>query len=398
MNENNNHDSRRGGNPYDERQERRNQRRERRSAAAADNINDFVNGAVQFGTTIGGTVLDSISEALNSVQDTMSGKGKAVANDFAVLRRKLDRKLSDSYAGFMVMEVFGWILFGCFGITALVMAILGVSMPFQAMGTGDFRLFRVLAGCFGACTALSFWMAWAGHKKESYFNRLRKYVRTMREWKGNLNDMARDSLYNTSKVKKDLMKAIANGHLPNACLDREQEHLYLDATLYSPAPPPSAVPNDAAPAAPTPQETFRQTGVDFLNYLKACQGQLTPEADEELDKMRKICAAILGFIHNHPAQIGRVRRFEEYYMPTTRKLLDTARGLGNADTDNAQEIRRDITGILSTLNTAYTQLYDTLLQEVSMDVSAEIDTLESILNQDGLTHTFENDFGKKSGR
>ena len=52
-------------------------------------------------------------------------------------------------------------------------------------------------------------------------------------------------------------------------------------------------------------------------------------------------------------------------------------------------------GILHTLNTAYEKLYDTLLQDVSLDVSTEIDTLEAMLNQDGLTHDFEADFGTK---
>ena len=88
-----------------------------------------------------------------------------------------------------------------------------------------------------------------------------------------------------------------------------------------------------------------------------------------------------------------MRRFGEYYLPTTRKLLDTALGLGGTETENARTIRRDITGILHTLNTAYVKLYDTLLEEVSLDVSTEIDTLETMLRQDGLTHDFASDFG-----
>lgn len=97
-------------------------------------------------------------------------------------------------------------------------------------------------------------------------------------------------------------------------------------------------------------------------------------------------------MHNHPEQLPRVRRLREYYLPTTRKLLDTAQGLGEADGTHAQEIRRDVTGILHTLNQAYSKLYDTLLQDVSLDVSTEIDTLETMLRQDGLTHDFESDF------
>ena len=153
---------------------------------------------------------------------------------------------------------------------------------------------------------------------------------------------------------------------------------------------------DEQDAPLTEAEQFQREGVDFLNYLKACCGRLGSDADEELVQMRKICASILGFVHNHPEQLGRVRRFREYYLPTTRKLLDTAQGLGDTDTANAAEIRRDITGILHTLNQAYAKLYDTLLQDVSMDVSTEIDTLETMLRQDGLTHDFESDFNTRS--
>ena len=120
------------------------------------------------------------------------------------------------------------------------------------------------------------------------------------------------------------------------------------------------------------------------------------DAAEELVQMRKNCAAILGFVHNHPEQLPRIRRFREYYLPTTQKLLDTAQGLGDTDVQHAQEIRRDITGILHTLNLAYSKLYDTLLQDVSLDVSTEIDTLETMLRQDGLTHDFESDFKNSS--
>lgn len=56
------------------------------------------------------------------------------------------------------------------------------------------------------------------------------------------------------------------------------------------------------------------------------------QADEELVQMRKTCAAIMGFVHNHPEQLPRVRRYREYYMPTTRKLLNTALGLGESTT------------------------------------------------------------------
>ena len=79
------------------------------------------------------------------------------------------------------------------------------------------------------------------------------------------------------------------------------------------------------------------------------------------------------------------RRFAEYYIPTTLKLLHTYNDVQGQQGDNAEAIRRDIGGILHTLNTAYANLYDTLLGDAALDVSSEIAALEGMLASDGLT-------------
>ena len=204
--------------------------------------------------------------------------------------------------------------------------------------------------------------------------------------------LARKAQIKQEKAYDTVAKAVANGDLPNAAISDDYSTLYLDDSL---CPAGTPAPQTAPVQTLTDAEQFNRDGVDFLNYLKICRGKLGIQTDEELTRMQKTCASILGFVHNHPEQLPRVRRFREYYLPTTRKLLDTAQGLGESDTANAAEIRRDITAILHTLNGAYTKLYDTLLQDVSMAVSTEIDTLEAMLRQDGLTHDFDADFKVK---
>ena len=235
-------------------------------------------------------------------------------------------------------------------------------------------------------------MAVVGMKKLSYFSRLRKLLRAANDWTCDLPTLARKAQIKQEKAYETVTKAVANGDFPNAAISDDYRTLYLDDSL---CPAHSPTPQPAPAQTLTDGEQFNRDGVDFLNYLKICSGKLGPEADVEIAKMQKTCASILGFVHNHPEQLPRVRRFREYYLPTTRKLLDTAQGLGESDTANAAEIRRDITAILHTLNEAYTKLYDTLLQDVSMDVSTEIDTLEAMLRQDGLTHDFDADFKAK---
>ena len=373
--------------PYKDNQEE--QPRARRRSRRYENGDwvDFANDMVQLGTDVGSTVLSSISEALQSVGDNLrsSQSGKA-ERTVATQRLWLDKKLKDSWGGYLALAIVGGIFAGSFGIAWLVMGIMAAVYPV------DYNtVFQILAQVFGLCTAGFGVMFGFGLRGTSYFGRLRKYLRVLRDWKTSVEDIARTAAMQRSKVQKDLQKATVEGHLPNTCLDAAGQTFYLDDTMYCPTPEPAPAPEKTV----SEQERFRREGVAFLDYLRNCKGRLSAEADEELAKMQKTCGAIMGFVHNHPEQLPRLRRFRDYYLPTTRKLLDTAQGLGQADADNADKIRQDITGILHTLNMAYSRLYDTLLQDVSLDVSAEIDTLETMLSQDGLTHDFTSDFGMK---
>lgn len=85
-----------------------------------------------------------------------------------------------------------------------------------------------------------------------------------------------------------------------------------------------------------------------------------------------------------PREPAQARRFAEYYIPTTLKLLHTYNDVQSQQGENAEAIRRDIAGILHTLNQAYDNLYDKLLSDVALDVSSEIAALQGMLANDGL--------------
>ena len=379
-------------------------------------LGDVIDNAVQMGSKIGSSVLGSIADALEQAGDAM---GMKQPDTFAAWKRRLERKWKNggqsvgvaltavgwTFAGCFGIAAFvlgiltavGWTFTGCFGITALVMGIL------TAVGAGplglthnEFMAIPILFGVFTPVTLGFLFMAVVGTKQMTYFSRLRRLLRAANDWTCDLPSLARKAQIKQETAYATVTRAVGSGDLPNAAISDDYSTLYLDDSLMPTAAKPAAAPQ-AEPAEPlTDAEQFRREGMDFLNYLKVCRGKLGTDADEELAAMQKTCASIMGFVHNHPEQLNRVRRFREYYLPTTRKLLDTAQGLGDTDSANAAEIRRDITGILHTLNQAYEKLYDTLLQDVSMDVSTEIDTLEAMLRQDGLTHDFEADFNTRS--
>ena len=328
-------------------------------------LGDMIDSAVQFGTQVGSSVLGSIADALEQAGDAMN-RANAQPDSFSAWKRRLERKWKNGGQSVgVVLTAVGWTFTGCFGIAALVLGILtAVGAGTLGLTPDEFVVLPILTAVFYPVTLGFLFMAIVGMKKLSYFGRLRKLLRAANDWTCDLPSLARKAQIKQEKAYDTVAKAVANGDLPNAAISDDYSTLYLDDSL---CPAGTPAPQAAPVQTLTDAEQFNRDGVDFLNYLKIC----------------------------HPEQLPRVRRFREYYLPTTRKLLDTAQGLGESDTANAAEIRRDITAILHTLNGAYTKLYDTLLQDVSMDVSTEIDTLEAMLRQDGLTHDFDADFKVK---
>ena len=196
---------------------------------------------------------------------------------------------------------------------------------------------------------------------------------------------------NRKKMLKKLQKYIRKGWL-NGWLDEKTETLYLTAEDYRAAqearaavqaePEPKAEPQAEPQETPLNLETTRR----FAKVL-AQEQQLMQDAQgvEELAHMQKTTEAICDWLEAHPESLPKARRFAEYYIPTTLKLLHTYNDVQGQKGDNAESIRRDIAGILHTLNQAYDNLYDNLLSDVALDVSSEIAALQGMLANDGLT-------------
>ena len=207
--------------------------------------------------------------------------------------------------------------------------------------------------------------------------------------KGLSVEMLADLTHQTKKkALKKLRSYIHKGWL-NAWLDDETETLYLTAEDYR------AAKEKAAAAAVQPQPEKVETGDTPLNLdtarrfaavlEKEQQLMQDAQAREELAAMHKTTTAICDWLEAHPESQPKTRRFAEYYIPTTLKLLHTYNDVQGQQGENAETIRRDIAGILHTLNQAYENLYNNLLSDVAMDISSEIAALQGMLANDGLT-------------
>ena len=387
-------------------------RNTRTTATSGNSVDDFVDNILDLGTNLGTGILGTISDALNSASSAISGwRNRDRALTFPQWRDRMDRRLgSGSQSGYLAMAVLGGIFAFSFGVAALVTIVLSVVGPVTLnMAQDTFMMVPILMAAFVPITVGFGIMTGYGVKGYRFFSRIRSYLRAAHDWTCPVTALAKATGRDAGQVQRELTKAISDGKLPGVCLSPDGGTVFFQETEFlrhqkkqagqakqeaRAAEKQAARANTSADSqSMSPEEQFQHNGREFLSYLSGCQGRLDETVDEELVQMQRTCGTILDFVRDHPEQLGRMRRFSDYYIPTTRKLLDTALDLGPVEAESARTIRRDITGILHTLNLAYVRLYDTLLQDISLDVSTEIDTLEAMLRQDGLAGGFASDFG-----
>ena len=255
-----------------------------------------------------------------------------------------------------------------------------------------YNVLGIVSSVLGLATAGFGWMTACGASRLSASKKLRLLAdaaEKLNAQKGLAVEMLADLTHQTKKkALKKLRGYIHKGWL-NAWLDDETETLYLTAEDYR------AAKEKAAAAAAQPQPEKEETGDAPLNLdtarrfaavlEKEQQLMQDAQAREELAAMHKTTTAICDWLEAHPESQPKTRRFAEYYIPTTLKLLHTYNDVQGQQGENAETIRRDIAGILHTLNQAYENLYNNLLSDVAMDISSEIAALQGMLANDGLT-------------
>ena len=255
-----------------------------------------------------------------------------------------------------------------------------------------YNVLGIVGSVLGLATAGFGWMTACGAarmKAGRQMGQFADYADSVDYHKGLPVSMLADLTRQTKKkALKKLRSYIHKGWL-NAWLDDETETLYLTAEDYR------AAKEKAAAAAAQPQPEKAETGDTPLNLdtarrfaavlEKEQQLMQDAQAREELAAMHKTTTAICDWLEAHPESQPKTRRFVEYYIPTTLKLLHTYNDVQGQQGENAETIRRDIAGILHTLNQAYENLYNNLLSDVAMDISSEIAALQGMLANDGLT-------------
>ena len=112
-----------------------------------------------------------------------------------------------------------------------------------------------------------------------------------------------------------------------------------------------------------------------------------PELKEKIDKLIDLTDRIFKDAVDDPADIPQIRRFANYFLPTTIKLLnayDRMDGQGISGTNISGTLEK-INDILDTTIEAYKKQLDSLFENQALDIETDIQVLETMLKREGLT-------------
>lgn len=107
----------------------------------------------------------------------------------------------------------------------------------------------------------------------------------------------------------------------------------------------------------------------------------------QMDELERLCVQIFKTVAEKPGKAPQIRKFMNYYLPTTLKMLANYRTMserGVSAQDMAQARSTLIRGMGMVLTACQKQL-DNLYKETMLDVTTDMDVLEQMLKRDGYT-------------
>ena len=130
------------------------------------------------------------------------------------------------------------------------------------------------------------------------------------------------------------------------------------------------------------------TGQDMLETIKKENAAIPDqELSEQMNNLSIKCEQIFRTVSESPAKAPQVRKFMNYYLPTTLKMLANYRTMQQRGVSYGEmkEARDTTVHGMNLILTACQKQIDNLHRDNMLDISTDIDVLEQMLKRDGFT-------------
>lgn len=157
-----------------------------------------------------------------------------------------------------------------------------------------------------------------------------------------------------------------------------------------PAPRPGAKPAEAQQSKRSEAAKSSSDSENFeakLREIRALNEAIKdPGVSERIDRIGELTASIFRVVQEKPEHAEEVRKFMNYYLPTTLKLLKSYSLMEQQSYqgENIQNSRKRIEDVLDTLVRGFEQQQDRLFRTEAIDVETDISVLETMMASDGL--------------
>lgn len=111
-----------------------------------------------------------------------------------------------------------------------------------------------------------------------------------------------------------------------------------------------------------------------------------PTISRQIDEMEEVALKIFDHVIAHPEKLPQIKKFLNYYLPTTLKLLNAydrmgAQGVSGENIDSTME---KVGAMMDTIVLAFRRQLDELFGAEAMDIATDITVLENMMIREGL--------------
>lgn len=224
-----------------------------------------------------------------------------------------------------------------------------------------------------------------------------QHIRTSRRMRKKIDNIVGDAKYmyiqdiasavpcSYEKCCKYLESYIDEGVFgPEAYLDMRRKCLVVSGKAPDPEPKKPRKAKDAKPAAAQEKDEYQK----ILDELRRVNDEIPDEEmTDKISRLEAVSTKIFEQAKADPEKLPQMRKFMDYYLPTSLKLLNTYAELDKQgiEGENISESKHRIEQTMDTLVKAFETQLDKLFASDALDVSTDIDVMENMLRADGLT-------------
>ncbi len=296
----------------------------------------------------------------------------------------------------VLLTTFGGLGAFTFGIASFMMLLLGNTL-------GGRIFFNTLSLGFLPFLGASFFALYKGNDVRKRLKRFERYKRIIgeREYLP-ITQLALNSGQNVKYTVKDLQKMIDLGMYPEGHLSipgdfflltnkAHGEYLkYREGLRLRGQEEREVLSEEKKIALDNLSKDARgmiEEGRKFVGQIRSANLAIPSEdLSAKLDKLEEVTDKIFDYVEVHPEKLPEIRKFMEYFLPTTLKLLEAYQRLDKQPIEGKNIIssKKEIEASMDTINEAFENLLDDLFEEMVMDISTDISVLETMFAQEGL--------------